>query len=254
MGEGLSLTVYVKTEGVGRDEEVVLNRSKGLEFVAIANIGRNEHTYVRHLARRYTTFPDVQILTKTNSVTPQMIKLMVDANQNNSYGFISHPWQFQRRYLTVRCDYAWREHALYPEFCENLHPRPYPRMPSWGGAALLKEVPGVLIIRQSRVGPGTRDLAWPLFNSQGRLPFLHETYGEGMYSIRRDVLTQYPRDWYLMWKNITYEIAKANHYEGGHHDDAMMEVFPLALSKEDGMHDFPAYHISPSTVDLFDRH
>mmetsp|Transcript_25244 Transcript_25244/g.65942 ORF Transcript_25244/g.65942 Transcript_25244/m.65942 type:complete len:291 (+) Transcript_25244:152-1024(+) len=243
-GIGLSLTVYVKTDGLGRDEEVVLERRRGFEKVAIANLGRNEHAYVKHLARRYNTFPDVQILTKTNGVSPDMIRSMVDANRNGSYGFISHPWVFQRRYLTVRCDSAWENHALFPEFCHG----------NTGSGTIrpVKELPGWLVIRPARVQPDYCDLSWPLFNRQGRLPFLHETHGEGTFSIRRDVLAQFPHDWYLTWSNLTYRCAIPG-YMGRHHDDAMMEVFPLVFSKERYMSDFPVYHISPSTVALYDK-
>jgi len=243
-GIGLSLTVYVKTDGLGRDEEVVLERRRGFEKVAIANLGRNEHAYVKHLARRYNTFPDVQILTKTNDVSPEMIRSMVDANRNGSYGFISHPWKFQRRYLTVRCDSAWENHALFPEFCHGNTVS--------GTIRPVKELPGWLVIRPARVQPDYCDLSWPLFNRQGRLPFLHEAHGEGTFSIRRDVLAQFPHDWYLTWSNLTYKCAIRS-YMGKHHDDAMMEVFPLVFSKERYMSDFPVYHISPSTVVLCDR-
>jgi hypothetical protein len=245
-GEGLSLTVYVKTEGVGRDEEVVLERREGFEKVAIANLGRNEHAYVKHLSRRYKTLADVQILTKTNLVSPEMVKSMVDANRNGTYGFISHPWRHARRYLSVRCDRAWENHTLFPDLCGS---------EIRGGSVLANEFPGWMIIRPARVQRSNDcDLSWPLFSNSQRLPFLHEAYGEGMFSIRRDVLTRFPHDWYLMWENITYQCVDGSiQYDVKHHDDAMIEVFSLAFSKEDGMSDFPAYHISPSTVSLFDK-
>lgn len=243
-GEGLSLTAYVKTDGMGRDEEVVLERRKGFEKVAIPNMGRNEHAYVKHLARRYRTLPDVQILTKTNEVSTDKVKFMVDVNRNGTYGFISHPWKWPRRYLSVRCDRAWKNHTLFPDFCRD-------KMRD--GSVLANEVPGWMIIRPARLKRGSScDLSWPLFSNQGQLPFLHETYGEGILSIRRDVLTRFPHDWYLLWERVTYQCAKEG-YDGPHHDDAMIEVFTLAFSKEDSMSAFPAYHISSSTVNLFDK-
>jgi hypothetical protein len=245
-GEGLSLTVYVKIDGMDRDDEVVLERREGFEKVAIPDLGRNEHAYVKHLARRYSTLPDVQILTKTNDVSPDMLKFMVDVNRNGTYGFISHPWKFTRRYLSVRCDRAWENHTLFPELCRD---------DVRGGSVLADEVPGWMIIRPARVVRGNNcDLSWPLFSNHGRLPFLHETYGEGIFSIHRDVLTRFPHDWYLLWERITYQCIKREiAYDGPHHDDAMIEVFTLAFSKEADMSEFPAYHISPSTVSLFDK-
>jgi hypothetical protein len=63
-GEDVSLSVYIKTEGLKPDEEQVLKRSDRLEMIAIPNFGRNEHAYVWHLARSAPSFASVEIFTR----------------------------------------------------------------------------------------------------------------------------------------------------------------------------------------------
>lgn len=63
-GEGVSLSVYVKTKGLKPDEERVLKRGDRFQMIAIPNFGRNEHAYVWHLARSAPSFSGVEIFTK----------------------------------------------------------------------------------------------------------------------------------------------------------------------------------------------
>ncbi|CAK0789671.1 unnamed protein product [Prorocentrum cordatum] len=83
-----------------------------------------------------------------------------------------------------------------------------------------------------------------------------------MFAVRRDVLSKFSPTWYDEWRNVTYASVKMrprnpgdavlfeSEHDGFHHDFAMMEVFPILFATT--AQEFPAWLVSPSTVDLFD--
>jgi len=264
-GEHVSLSIYVKNDGVKFGEMNVL--PSGIhEMIQIPNTGRSEHAYALHLARKAPNFSDVEILTKTNVLhadhdrMTKMVKYMVDVARNGTYESVSYPWAFDRRYLNVRCDPAWSKHSLYQEFCED-------GRDAKGGMIKTEKykdgnVP-LYMIRQSSSGEeSSPDYSFALRTLGQPLPLIHETYGEGMLAFGRDVLEQFPADWYQEFKRLMYEAAphgtsaEAHEWydrsETKHHDDAMMSILPLLFSRATpSKQDFPAWLVAPSTVDLF---
>jgi hypothetical protein len=309
-GTDVSLSVYVKTPGLRGDEEQMLKRSDRFEMIAIPDVGRSEHAYVWHLARKASSFSGVEIFTKTNGKNCDarslsdghgpgrcdigaMVKYMVSVARNGSYESVSYPWEHDRRYLMVRCNTAWRNHPLYHDLCEldkhsEKHYEDFHNMqPSQSIDGLIytekyKHGRVPLYVFGSQIDPsfaenwpayhsfrlGPADLSFALRQLPQPLPFIHETYGEGMYAVRRDVLNQFSPNWYREWKRITYASAPRGNQSSGewdkitgtvegarvlmHHDRAMMEVFPLLFSQATVAQEFPAWHVSPSTMDLFD--
>jgi hypothetical protein len=273
-GEHVSLSIYVKNDNVKFGEMNVL--PNGIhEMIQIPNIGRNEHAYAVHLARKAPNFSDVEILTKTNVIhddpdrMEKMVKFMVDAAQNGTYDSVSYPWAFDRRYLNVRCDPAWHHHSLYEEFCEG-------DRNAKGGAIKTEtykdgHVP-LQMLRQPTSGEDMpADFSFALRTLPQPLPLVHETYGEGMLALRRDVLEQFSADWYQEFKKLMYDAAAAKgtststhdtDYDKAytrsdvkHHDDAMISILPLVFSRATPLtQEFPAWLVAPSTVDLFDTY
>jgi hypothetical protein len=271
-GEHVSLSIYVKNDDVKPDEMNVL--PNGIhEMIQIPNIGRSEHAYALHLARKAPNFSDVEIFTKTNTVhndhdrMDKMVQFMVDLARNATYESVSFPWAFDRRYLNVRCDPAWSQHSLYQEFCDE------GRNAKGGMIKTEKYKDGgvpLYMIRQSSSGEEpSSDFSFALRTLGQPLPLIHETYGEGMLAFRRDVLKQFPADWYNEFKRLMYETAAAHSstaethgkdadrwYDGSqtkHHDDAMRSIFPLLFSRATpSKQEFPAWLVAPSTVDLFE--
>lgn len=271
-GEHVTLSIYVKNDGIKFGEMTVI--PSGIhEMIQIPNIGRNEHAYAVHLARKAPNFSDVEILTKTNVIhddperMEHMVKYMVDVAQNGTYESVSFPWAMDRRYLNVRCDPAWSHHPLYQDFCEG-------DRNAKGGlikTANYKDgnVPLVMMRQPSLVEDLPPDFSFALRTLRQPLPLVHETYGEGMLVLRRDVLKQFPADWYLEFKKLMYEAAAVkgtstnthdtdydkaySRSDVKHHDDAMMSILPLVFSRATPLEeDFPAWLVAPSTVDLFD--
>jgi hypothetical protein len=261
-GADVSLSVYVKTEGLKPDEEQVLKRSDRLEMIAIPNHGRSEHAYVWHLARSAQSFASVEIFTKTNHATEGMVKYMVDVAQNGTYDSVSYPWDSDRRYLQVRCDPAWRDHALYHHFCSEPCTSDGPFSNKLCRDGLItresyKNGSASLVVVRAKVPSSIRewsDLSFALRELPRPLPLIHETYGEGMLAVRRDVLNQHSAGWYRAWKNMTYADAgaKGAQHWAFHHDRAMINTLPLLFSRATLADRFPAWLVSPSTVDLFD--
>lgn len=252
-GNDVSLSAYVKTAGLSHEQ--VLRSSDRLEMIAIPDVGRNEHAFVWHLARKAPSFADVEIFTKTNGINCHvdvregMIKYMVNVARNGTYGFVSYPWEYDRRYLQVRCDSAWVDFPLYRDFCQ-----------SGGNGVLIPaknykngSVPMYAVLSRVTASKGPEDLSFALRQLPQPLPFIHETYGEGMFSVQRDVLNKFSASWYREWKNITYASSWGAVYHGAHHDQAMMDTFPLLFAQPAETAEFPAWLVSPSTVDLFDR-
>ncbi|CAK0858856.1 unnamed protein product [Prorocentrum cordatum] len=258
-GEDVTISVYIKTPGLRPDEERVLASNDRFEMIAIPNFGRNEHSYVWHLARKASSFAGVEIFTKTNAMNcdaqsrnrhgrcdlGRMVKYMVDVARNGSYESVSYPWDLDRRYLVVRCDPVWNDHPLYHDLCEVAQPGKKPsylmqirtRNYKYGRVPLF-------IINDPKVttSSGPADLRFALSQVPQPLPLIHETYGEGMFAVRRDVLNQYSASWYHEWKSITYaqfqtarDDAEAamfsTAYDGLHHDVVMMEIFPLLFGQ-----------------------
>ncbi|CAK0882270.1 unnamed protein product [Prorocentrum cordatum] len=271
-GEHVSLSIYVKNDNIKFGEMNVM--PNGIhEMIQIPNIGRNEHAYAVHLARKAPNFSDVEILTKTNVIhddpdrMDQMVRYMVDLARNGTYDSVSFPWAFDRRYLNVRCDPAWSHHSLYQEFCGG-------DQSAKGGLIKTENykdgsVP-LQVLRQPSSFEGLPpDFGFALRTLQQPLPLVHETYGEGMLALRRDVLEQFSADWYREFQKLMYQAAAAKgasastrdtEYDKAysradvkHHDDAMMWIFPLVFSRATPLNqDFPAWLVAPSTVDLFD--
>jgi len=257
-GADVSVSAYVKTPGLSRresEEGRVLRVSDRLEMIAIPDVGRNEHAYVWHLARKATSFADVEIFTKTNGVNchvdvrEAMIKFMVDQARNGTHGSVSYPWEYDRRYLQLRCDPSWRDFPLYHGFCES----------SAKGATITASnykngsVPLYLVSSRVTASKGPADLSFALRQLPQPLPFIHEAYGEGMLAVRKDVLKQFSARWYREWRDITFATSWGAVYDGHHHDQAMMDTFPLLFGRANYRSEFPAWLVSPSTVDLFDR-
>jgi len=270
-GQHVSLSIYVKHDGTKSDEMRVI--PSGIhEMIQIPNIGRNEHAYALHLARKAPDFADVEIFTKTNVIhddkarMEKMVKYMVDLSRNGTYESVSFPWAFDRRYLNVRCDPAWRGHSLYQEFCDGASSA------KGGMIKIAKYKDGIVplyMVRQSSPGDEVSpDFLFALRTLGQPLPLVHETYGEGMFAWRRDVLTQLPADWYREFKRLMYEATASGtsaethsknpdrgytRNDVKHHDDAMMAILPLLFSRAAPVkQDFPAWLVSPSTLDLFD--
>jgi hypothetical protein len=273
-GEHVSLSVYVKTKGLRIDEEQVLESRGRFEMVAIPKVGRNEHAYVWHLARRAPSFASVEIFTKTNDVESKerpidegMVRYMVDvALDGTPYGMVSYPWGLDRRYLQVRCDKSWSNHSLYHEFCEGGRDCKKKKGITCHGSIFTQNYKngrvGLNMIRSAVTAEdGPADLTFALRQLPKPLPLVHETYGEGMFSVRRVVLDQFSASWYREWKNITYSVAAplmqngtrrmGGNYDGQHHDSAMI-VLPLLFGRKTHTKQFPAWFVSPSTIDLFD--
>lgn len=257
-GTDVTLSAYVKTEGLSdgdRETGRVLKASDRLEMVAIPDVGRNEHAYVWHLARKAPDFADVEIFTKTNGINchldvrKEMIQYMVDVARNSTYASVSYPWEYDRRYLQIRCDERWIEFPLYHAFC----------LSGAKGVVMLANnykngsVPLYAVASRVTASRGPEDLSFALRHLPQPLPLLHETYGEGMFSVRRDVLNKFSDSWYREWKTVTYENSEEAVYYGHHHDQAMMDVFPLLFARPTETEEFPGWLVSASTVDLFDR-
>mmetsp|Transcript_64617 Transcript_64617/g.168039 ORF Transcript_64617/g.168039 Transcript_64617/m.168039 type:complete len:398 (+) Transcript_64617:86-1279(+) len=257
-GADVSVSAYVKTPGLSRresEEGRVLRVSDRLEMIAIPDVGRNEHAYVWHLARKAPSFADVEIFTKTNGanchvdVREVMVKTMVDVARNGTYGSVSYPWEYDRRYLQVRCDSAWADFPLYHAFCESGAKGVLIPAKSYKNGS----VPLYAVTSRVTASKGPADLSFALSQLKQPLPFIHETYGEGMFSVRRDVLNKFSDSWYRDWRNITYAASWGAEYDGHHHDQAMMDTFPLLFARASEVSEFPAWFVSTSTVDLFDR-
>jgi hypothetical protein len=250
-GEHVSLSVYIKTEGLKLDEERELERRTRFEMIAIPNVGRNEHAYVWHLARRAPSFADVEILTKTNHVSEGMVRFMVDVARDGApYESVSYPWVYDRRHFHVQCDKAWSDHPLYHEFCENGRDCMFGR----GCQGMISSQrykngsTGLSMDKRKAVFPPF--LSFAMDQLPQPLPLIHEFYGEGSLSVRRDVLGQFSASWYREWKNITFGQTETGTIIGRH--DLAMAVLPLLFGRENQTAPFPAWLVSPSTVDLFD--
>mmetsp|Transcript_109583 Transcript_109583/g.285622 ORF Transcript_109583/g.285622 Transcript_109583/m.285622 type:complete len:401 (+) Transcript_109583:76-1278(+) len=261
-GEHVSLSVYVKTAGLGPDEERVLESRGRFEMIAIPKFGRSEHAYVWHIARKAPSFASVEIFTKTNDmdskehpIDERQVRYMVDvALDGTPYEMVSYPWGLDRRYLQVRCDKAWSNHSLYHEFCEGGRDCVKRKGISCQGSIFTQRYKngsvGLSMVRNAVTAEkGPADLAWALRQLPQPLPLIHETYGEGMFSVRRNVLGQFSASWYREWKNIMYGDTAPWGY---HHDSAML-VLPLLFGRASTTSkQFPAWFVSPSTMDLFD--
>jgi hypothetical protein len=269
-GKDVSLSVYVKTDGLKPDEERVLKRSDRFQRIAIPNFGRNEQAYVWHLARSAPSFAGVEIFTKTESHgwaknRDSIVKQMVDVAQNGTYDSISYPFDRDRRYLQVRCAPAWRDHVLYHHLCPQacISDGPFSNKLCTNGMIrrdFYKNGASNLNVIRARVttaSMGPPDLSFALRALPQPLPFIHETYGEGIFAVSRDVLSKHSASWYRQWKNMTYADAEEKgHGEliPDHHDRAMMDTLPLLFSRESLADRFPAWLVSSSTVDLFDTY
>jgi hypothetical protein len=274
----------------GQDDVVV-----PYEEILIPNVGRNEHAFVWHMMRKAPSFADVEIFIKTNgaydkkggrSSVEDMIRYMVDVARNGNHGFVSYPWDLDRRYLLVRCDSAWSKHTLYEHLCNGdgtsrfpehvkadgtkrndikkiyLNNYKYGRVPLHMLQANVMPLNGSIRTSTGSVDvplteklPSETDLSWTLCQLPQPLPLVHETYGEGMFAVRREVLNILPKSWYTTLKNVTYKSNWGREtYDGFHHDGAMMEVLPLLFGQLEAgfVEQFPAWFVSPSTVDLFD--
>jgi hypothetical protein len=185
-----------------------------------------------------------------------MVKYMVDVARNGTYESVSYPWNSDRRYLQVRCNPAWGDHALYHHFCSQPCSNKGCK-DGWITRENYKNGHISLNIIRAKVTAfmGPSDLSFALRGLPQPLPFIHETYGEGILAVRQDVLSQHSATWFRLWKNMTYADAGAKkaQYDGFHHDRAMINTLPLLFSRATNMFDrFPAWFVSPSTVDLFD--
>jgi len=259
-GNDVSLSVYIKTSGLEPDEARVLNSTDRFEMIAIPNVGRNEHGYVWHLARKAPSFAGVEVFTKTNGKhcdahsrndgtgrcdLGRMVKYMVDVARNGSYESVSYPWDKDRRYLMVRCDQAWNEHPLYHDLCEVAQPG---KKQHYDIEYTVKDykygrVPFHVVKPKVTTTIGPDDLRFALRQLPHPLPLIHETHGEGMFAVRRDVLNQYSASWYREWNNITHASVRMkprkkgeavlydSGYDGIHHDLALMEIFPLLFGQ-----------------------
>jgi len=255
-GEHVSLSVYIKTEGLKLDEERELERKARFEMIAIPNVGRNEHAYVWHLARRAPSFADVEILTKTNHVSEGMVRFMVDVARDGApYESVSYPWVYDRRHFHVQCDKAWSDHPLYHELCEN------GRDCMWGCAGMISSQRyknGSIGLSMDKLRLNfPRFLSFAMDQLPQPLPLIHEFYGEGSLSVRRDVLGQFSASWYREWKNITFGqtaggVGLCCSAGNPLAHDLAMAVLPLLFGREKNTEPFPAWFVAPSTVDLFD--
>ena len=203
------LTVYMKSNRVRTPgaEETVDSSSRHVTRL-ISDRGRNAYAYFHHVATHFHELADVEILTKTNQVSSEMVQQLMSASIR--FNFISHPWlTWHRRFVRVNCEPRWATEPLYAKLCPCTEDQ---RLTSLHPASA--QTDSTLFINCKFQG-WRRHWLFPVYNDSINAPIqeplVTESYNEGMFAVHKDQLWRYP-SWFY-----TY-VLRTMHEEGENHD------------------------------------
>jgi hypothetical protein len=247
---GGHLIVYEKNSSIGDCSHVNCSYSQPLqkatfsnneEEIEIMNIGRNMCTYFHHVASRFNSLPAFTLFTKTNGISPAMIKELLRTAISNGFVGIDHPWWTRRRFLSVVCDPRWKMHHIYSLLCPCSN---FPRTWQLGQHSKESEKPTQGFDRfhircfnfederaqyLRRGLPGKDEIGI-------KLPLIFEHYEEDMYLAHRSILRAYPLSYWKM-REHECEVLGGNHVAA-----AELWAYLVALGS---LNKFPVYLVSP---------